>query len=304
MNEELLDLFPSLLLVSDLRSGSIDYCNKDALKFLGSSREDMAGSNVSSIISRASLIFFESYVRPSLLDTGRFSELQMTLVTAQQERLPVLANVTLHGEQLYWSMHSAKSRDKLYQELIEVRDSLELKTDELTLLSRLDPLTNLLNRRAASADTRKLLDQVNRKFVPVSFLLIDIDFFKNINDKHGHDVGDEVIVLLSKTLKSATRKTDVVARWGGEEFLIVLYNSTQDNARLYCKYLHERIAELRYSRADRITVSIGVTQIPMSQHDTVLQVETLIKEADDALYQAKGDGRNRTIFHTDKHAKI
>ena len=304
MNEELLDLFPSLLLVSDLRSGSIDYCNKDALEFLGSSREDMAGSNVSSIISRASLIFFESYVRPSLLDTGRFSELQMTLVTAQQERLPVLANVTLHGEQLYWSMHSAKSRDKLYQELIEVRDSLELKTDELTLLSRLDPLTNLLNRRAASADTRKLLDQVNRKFVPVSFLLIDIDFFKNINDKHGHDVGDEVIVLLSKTLKSATRKTDVVARWGGEEFLIVLYNSTQDNARLYCKYLHERIAELRYSRADRITVSIGVTQIPMSQHDTVLQVETLIKEADDALYQAKDDGRNRTIFHTDKHAKI
>ena len=154
-----------------------------------------------------------------MLATGRFSELQMTLLTGKQERLPVLANVTLHDEQLYWSMHSAQSRDKLYQELIEVRDSLELKTDELTLLSRLDPLTNLLNRRAASTDIRKLLDQVNRKFVPVSFLLIDIDFFKNINDKHGHDVGDKVIGLLSNALKSATRKTDVVARWGAKSFL-------------------------------------------------------------------------------------
>ncbi len=304
MKDDKLDLFPSLLLVSDLGSGNINFCNKDALDLLGYSREGVTDSNVSNIISRASLIFFESYVRPSLLDSGRFSELQLTVITAQHERIPILANVILHGEQLYWSMHTAKSRDKLYQELIEVRDSLELKTDELTLLSRLDPLTNLLNRRAASADIRKLLDQVNRKFVPVSFLLIDIDFFKNINDKHGHDIGDEVIGVLSHTLKTATRKTDVVARWGGEEFLIVLYNSTQDNARLYCKYLHERIAELRYSRADNITVSIGVTQIPMPQHNTVLQVETLIKEADDALYRAKGEGRNRTIFHTDRHAKI
>ena len=304
MNKAHLDLFPSVLLVSNLRTGAIDYCNKGAVALLGNTSVDMIGSNISTIVSRASLIFFESYVRPSLLATGRFSELQLTLLTAKQERLPVLSNVALHGEQLYWSMHSAKSRDKLYQELIEVRDSLELKTDELTLLSRLDPLTNLLNRRAASADIRKLLDQVNRKFVPVSFLLIDIDFFKNINDKHGHDVGDEVIGLLSKTLKAATRKTDVVARWGGEEFLIVLYNSTQDNARLYCKYLHERIAEMRYSRADRITVSIGVTQLPVPQRDTVLQVETLIKEADDALYRAKDEGRNRTVFHTDKRAKI
>lgn len=61
---------------------------------------------------------------------------------------------------------------------------------------------------------------------------------------------------------------------------------------------------MRYSRADRITVSIGVTQLPVPQRDTVLQVETLIKEADDALYRAKDEGRNRTVFHTDKRAKI
>lgn len=291
-----LDFFPSLLIVSNLKSGQIEYCNQDTLTLINSGSSDLVGSNISTIFSRASLILFESYLRPTVIATGRSTELQMTLVNTNNDRIPVLANIVLQETLLYWSLHTAKSRDKLYQELIEVRDSLELKTEELTLLSRLDPLTNLLNRRAASADIRDLLEQVNRKFVPASFLLMDIDFFKQINDMYGHDVGDDVITKLSTLLTSNTRTTDIVARWGGEEFLIVLYNSSYEDTHLYCQHLHEKIAKLHYLGTNTMSVSIGVTVLRNSGDSAHQNVESLIKEADNALYRAKETGRNRTVF--------
>jgi PleD family two-component response regulator len=84
----------------------------------------------------------------------------------------------------------AVARDKLYQELLDTRENLEQKTEELTLLTRIDPLTSLLNRRAAIDDFTKIINQLNRNFVSVSFLLIDIGWFKKINDTFGHDRGN------------------------------------------------------------------------------------------------------------------
>jgi diguanylate cyclase (GGDEF)-like protein len=157
----------------------------------------------------------------------------------------------------------------------------------LNLLATTDKLTGLVNRQAFD-DTMRRLERGRRAF---AVMLFDIDDFKRINDTKGHLHGDEVIRTVARLLVAGLRKTDLVCRWGGEEFIIIAYDCDLDEARRLAETLRATIADARIEIAGdstNVTVSVGVTEWRIG--DTVDQ---MLSRADRALYQAKQDGRNR-----------
>ncbi len=284
--------FPCLLIKSDIETAKIIWLNPFAHDFLG--LEKTAESKITNIVSKASLIFYESYIKPIILANGKYLEVQITLISEGGRRVPAVANLTISDNIVYWAIYVAEERDKLYQELLEAKDLLEKKTEELTALSRKDSLTPLLNRRAAKDDINVLITQSSRAFFPLSFLLLDIDFFKDINDSFGHDEGDKVLLELSNLLLKHVRETDVVARWGGEEFLIVLYNTNIGSIKSFSDRLHNAIAAIVLPNGNPLTVSIGVAVLEQDELTESDVIAAQLLKADKALYSAKDNQRAHT----------
>jgi diguanylate cyclase (GGDEF)-like protein len=161
-----------------------------------------------------------------------------------------------------------------------------------------DPLTGLLNRRAAKERASAGLALAQRQGTPYGVALIDVDGFKLVNDAHGHAAGDRVLVAISQALTAAVRISDDVARWGGEEFLVLLPDTDEAAACQACERLRAAIeanavpAEDGTSTQIRVTVSVGVASAE-AREDRPAVFEDLLKTADQALYLAKEDGRNR-----------
>lgn len=295
MKEAVEEDFPCLLLKSDLETTEIKWFNPYAKSFLGV--EWTSEKKIIDIVSKASSIFYESYIKPILLANGEYLEVQITLLSGSGQRVPAVANITVSGNILYWAIYVAKERDKLYQELIEAKDQLEKKTEELTAVSRRDTLTPLLNRRAANDDVLKMISQSRRAFVPLSFLLLDIDFFKKINDAFGHEEGDRILIKLSHVLLEQVRETDVVARWGGEEFLMVLFNTDIKDIKLFSERLHNAIIEIRLPSGKPLTASIGGTVLEKDDLDQPNLIAQQLLKADKALYEAKANKRAHTRIY-------
>ncbi|MDP8232958.1 MAG: GGDEF domain-containing protein [Candidatus Zophobacter franzmannii] len=164
--------------------------------------------------------------------------------------------------------------------------------DQIEKISRIDPLTKVFNRRDME---EKMLNAVNlfeREMNPFSFLIIDIDLFKNVNDTYGHDGGDYVLKTLSALLKTSLRKIDTISRWGGEEFLVLLNKTTEEGAGVAAEKLRKAVEDFRFEYNDNsfaITVTVGY-----STFDELREVHEVIKEADLALYEGKQNGRNQS----------
>lgn len=148
-------------------------------------------------------------------------------------------------------------------------------------------LTGLLNRRGLELEAKKALAQADRSKTPLSVLFIDLDFFKKINDTHGHGVGDSILRGFARFLKDAVRESDIVARPGGDEFVVILPATNLEGARLLTKKIRKELSERRFTRK-RISVSISVGATSTSEGcDTF---SCLKKKADERMYRAK---RNR-----------
>lgn len=172
--------------------------------------------------------------------------------------------------------------------------SLLTSRDKLKVQASTDELTGLANRH----HMRECLSQQERRCAErkehYGLILADIDHFKHINDQHGHDCGDQVITAVANALRSALRDEDVVARWGGEEFLVVLPDSDADNAKLVAGKLREAVAKLDIDYDDQHiypTLSFGVVN-----GDQYQNVQSLIRQADRCLYQAKHKGRDCIVY--------
>jgi diguanylate cyclase (GGDEF)-like protein len=182
------------------------------------------------------------------------------------------------------------ARDVLEDRVRERTEALERANDELRSLADRDPLTGLANRRKLSADFREFT-----AYGPCTsaacVLLFDVDHFKRINDRFGHQSGDQVLVAIAETATSLMRPTDTIARVGGEEFLILLPDTTPDAAWRVARRLHEALAACRIPVEREMiafTVSIGIAAV--GPEDTLRSV---YRRADEALYRAKRSGRNR-----------
>ncbi|MEO9273991.1 GGDEF domain-containing protein [Marinomonas sp. 5E14-1] len=162
-------------------------------------------------------------------------------------------------------------------------------TDQLKDENLHDHLTGLLNRRGLELHFDKALESVSETS-PLTLMLIDVDYFKKINDEHGHDVGDACLVEVASTLKESLRKNDIIARFGGEEFIIALPNTFKIEATVIAENIRQTISEGVYSSLKLpLTITLGLTETTQ-ENDLILKV---IKRADKALYRGKDKGRNR-----------
>ena len=171
---------------------------------------------------------------------------------------------------------------------------LRRRVDRGIELSIIDPLTGLYNRRYMMGQLNQLLERSAQGGRSVSIAAFDIDHFKNVNDTHGHDVGDIVLEEFARRLNENVRPTDIVCRPGGEEFLVIMPDTRGDKACFAAERIRRAIANapFRVPASDlclEITVSAGVATDEFGSATT----ETLLKQADDALYRAKKAGRNR-----------
>jgi diguanylate cyclase (GGDEF)-like protein len=169
---------------------------------------------------------------------------------------------------------------------------LDARATALEADVRRDPLTGLGNRREVELRWPELLGDVKRRRAPLSVAMLDLDHFKQVNDRHGHAVGDRVLVVLAGLLRSHTRVGDLVARMGGEEFLLVLPDAGPERAADVCERLRDQVAAHDWDRIAPgllVTLSIGVTSTPPYEADT------LSLRADAALYRAKSAGRNSVV---------
>jgi diguanylate cyclase (GGDEF)-like protein len=180
-------------------------------------------------------------------------------------------------------------RDK---ELEQRSAELAQLNDELHRLARSDVMTQLPNRLAANEHLRTEFVRMTRSKTPYTVLMLDIDFFKRVNDTYGHAVGDQVLKLVSQTLKSTLRESDFCARFGGEEFLALLPATEAAAAYQVAEKLRRAIESSPDPIAGRITVSIGLALADPEQADE----DVAVREADNNLYEAKRSGRNTVVF--------
>lgn len=195
----------------------------------------------------------------------------------------------------------------------KVRMETELKTanefnlklkdayDQIKLLANTDPLTKLSNRRDIIDKINMEITRMKRSKKPFSIILSDIDFFKKFNDEHGHDCGDFVLVTVANQIKNLLRDQDHTARWGGEEFLLVLPETSIDGALNVAEKIRETIASTVHTYKGKdisISMTFGVTEFNMDQ-----TLDETIDLADKALYEGKEAGRNRVVPHN-PHNKV
>lgn len=189
-----------------------------------------------------------------------------------------------HGEVQYFA---AVERD--------ITNQVEEK-EKLQDLASKDPLTDLLNRRGFFELARKQLTSKSSKNES-TVAVIDIDYFKKINDSFGHDCGDRVLVRLAAQLRAAFRDTDLICRYGGEEFIVLLAGAGISNSKKKLDMFRENIASLPFETCEgesiNITISIGLTAIPANAR----YIETALNSADKALYDAKQSGRNKIVIY-------
>lgn len=175
--------------------------------------------------------------------------------------------------------------------------ALKKTVHQLEIFSQIDGLTGLYNRRMIDQKLNDEFMRAKRYGSTFSFALMDLDHFKHVNDTYGHAGGDEVLKAVSKVLKRSFRETDIVGRFGGEEFAILLTNTDPENTLLALDRFRQEIESLCIPHEDQIigvTASIGFS----SFNSNVVKFETIVKEADDALYQSKENGRNQTTRFT------
>ncbi|WP_462401904.1 sensor domain-containing diguanylate cyclase [Pseudomonas sp. Marseille-QA0332] len=164
------------------------------------------------------------------------------------------------------------------------------------ILAGLDSLTGLPNRRSFDRMAGQALGEAEREQVALVALLIDLDHFKALNDTHGHLAGDEVLRQFAEVLRGSLRQSDILCRWGGEEFIVLLRDVEQGRAREVAEKIRRRTEQLAFEFAGkplRLTTSIGLSE--RRADDTL---HSLISRADHALYQAKQGGRNRVCYET------
>ena len=165
---------------------------------------------------------------------------------------------------------------------------LQMQIGQLRHDAQTDPLTETHNRRSLNG----LLNHLMYKQTPFAILEIDIDFFKRVNDTFGHDKGDEALVYLTNIIKKLSRKDDIVARIGGEEFVLVLPNEDNKSAYTIAERLRTTVESSKIDTIGHITISIGIATWPDHSND----IDKVYKCADKALYYAKNHGRNRCVI--------
>jgi diguanylate cyclase (GGDEF)-like protein len=184
-------------------------------------------------------------------------------------------------------------KEELESKILERTLMLQDAINELEILASVDSLTQVANRRQIKNILRDEASRAKRAGTNFSVIMFDIDHFKNVNDMHGHAVGDDVLRAVAKSCETTVRQIDRVGRIGGEEFLVVLPEASSTDAIHVAERIRKDVANLTFPQKDlTVTISLGV-----STCDSECTVPELLEQADQALYDAKDSGRNMTCSY-------
>lgn len=187
----------------------------------------------------------------------------------------------------------ARLRTKTHQDELKKKNrQLEDMLARVESLAIMDPLTSLYNRRRFENIFTNEFKRATRYQFPIACMMIDIDHFKLINDAHGHQEGDTVLKEVARIIQATIREIDTPARWGGEEFVVLIPNTSKEKALLAAERVRKAVASCEFTRTEtqKVTISIGVAGIPDPSIDSQ---DKMIHAADLAMYKAKKNGRNR-----------
>lgn len=296
-NTPTLDDLPSGVFITN-RTGVISYVNQYFYTALF--WEDVIGKSIYDFLTKASAIFCESYLTPTLLHERKCEEMQLTIFNEKKERIPITVNVAFTADDITWSFFIAEKRNKLFDELLSARNDIREHAEKLSLLASTDDLTGVLNRREMLRRSGIELERATRSNRPFSVLMLDIDFFKQINDTRGHLEGDRVLRELGALLKKSVRVTDLVGRFGGDEFLIFLPEMEEQEATLFCQRVLKGIAEIFIGEDQLLTASIGINIVTVEKGEAAPLFEEIYEQVDQALYTAKKLGRNQSQIYRDR----
>ncbi|WP_313567993.1 sensor domain-containing diguanylate cyclase [Acetoanaerobium noterae] len=182
-----------------------------------------------------------------------------------------------------------EAREKQYKELAK---ELERKNISLSERVSIDNLTGIKNRYYFDERIKEEVDLAKRQKVSFSLLLFDLDHFKLVNDNFGHDIGDKVLKRVTDAVSKIIRSYDIFARWGGEEFVVLMPNTTEAEAVLAAEKIRKAVEDIIHPDIEKITISIGIAIWEVDD-----DVDQIFVKADKALYTAKNQGRNRVIVY-------
>ncbi len=278
-NEALLEEYKKAIDLSAIVSktsldGTITYVNDEFCKTSQYSKEELLGNN-------------HRILKHPDQDPDEYKKLWKTLFSKQVYR-GTLKNLSKGGNTYYVDATIVPILDTEG----EILEFLAIRYDvtnhiQAIIYAYTDTLTGISNRNKFEEVFAYELKQTLRYKNSLSLAILDIDHFKKFNDEFGHLVGDEVLILLANTVKKSVRKTDLFARWGGEEFVLLFVNTNLENSMIALEKFRVIIEEMHHDKAGKITASFGVTEY--KANDTLA---SMLERADKALYQAKEDGRN------------
>lgn len=279
---EFLDLIPAGLLIHQVHA--IIFANSEAGRLIGIPSELLIGHHIFDFIDDS----FAEMVRESF---GRCFKDSVTVRSLNVQLVDIGGHkkvIQLSMSRLFWE--GLPVINIVFNDITE----LKRKEQELIVLSTTDSLTGAYNRRYFMEAAGREFQRFQRYKAPVSLMVLDIDYFKRINDTFGHGVGDQAIKALVEACQGALRREDVLGRTGGEEFAVLLPETGLEAAATIAERLRRLVRAIVLDAAGRrvtFSVSVGVTQVVVS--DATL--EASLNRADRALYEAKATGRDRVV---------
>ncbi len=212
----------------------------------------------------------------------------------------IIGAIRLQGETGLWTPERESLVESYLSTTASVLSNLHL-LQTMREQANMDPLTGLYNRRFCKDYARKLMAMARRKDTPLGFIMMDLDHFKNINDVYGHEIGDRILKQFSKTVTQSMRETNLTARLGGEEFIILLPDTGAKACQVVAERIRNAVARMAVPQVKEkpippITVSLGIAVYP--EHGGTL--EEMLQVSDRALYESKRAGRNRSTLYAEE----
>ncbi len=290
LNNELFDQVPFGIYVVNIKNYEIIFINKQFIEWNGGSIGNTCYKSIYNYDKPCSFCKIKqlSDINDSPLDIvcsfENFNESNDMWFQFQEKLLTLDDNEIVKYSIVVNISHLKETQNRL----AEAHAKMAILNRELRRLSITDQLTQVFNRVKLD-ETFDFEIQKNLRYNrPLSILMIDIDFFKKVNDEHGHQTGDVVLRTIAAILKKCSRNTDTIGRWGGEEFIIICPETDMNGCVQLSENIRNTIKATPFEKAGHKTVSIGVTEF--KKNDTAA---SMIARADEALYNAKNNGRDR-----------
>jgi diguanylate cyclase (GGDEF)-like protein/PAS domain S-box-containing protein len=277
---------------------NITYWNKAAERITGYTKDEVIGSKCSDNILRhidekgTELCFFGCPLAATITD-GKIREADVFLHHKDGHRVPISVRVIPLRDNAGKIIGGAEVFSENYRKTKTLKE-LEFLKNEVFL----DPVTKIGNRKLAQRELQQRFQDMQSHKIPFGLLFVDIDNFKKFNDNYGHEIGDRVLRMVAQTMSHTLRGRDLVTRWGGEEFLVILSNISLPSLKAIAERIRVLIEKswLRVNERNlQVTVSIGGTLV--KEQDSI---ESLVKRADQQMYISKKSGKNRVTFAEDE----